>query len=261
MVRWARGEYGRSLTIIVIGLVFSILSLVFGAFDPLFDWLGTGTCNTAQLTQACQLRQGIAIGLSVFFALAGFLVAVFDKLAEVSSKVERHIGDLPLRVRNFRTFDNSNQALTYIAGRLSLASVVRNTRIVAHNLTRPEDFAGQERENYEDGVRKLIERGAFVYDVVTKHWESDAIKLAKLKNAKSYRCRVLRQDLPPCLNFTILFFGPGDRELIFGWALSAAAGFERQCFLTTDDHVIDFFEKWHEDLYTHGTNPEPAPAP
>jgi hypothetical protein len=96
MVRWARGEYGRSLTIIVIGLVFSILSLVFGAFDPLFDWLGTGTCNTAQPTQACQLRQGIAIGLSVFFALAGFLVAVFDKLAEVSSKVERHIGDLQI---------------------------------------------------------------------------------------------------------------------------------------------------------------------
>jgi hypothetical protein len=102
-----------------------------------------------------------------------------------------------LRVRNFRTFDNSNQALTYIAGRLSLASAVRNTRIVAHNLTRPEDFAGQERDSYEDGVRKLIERGAFVHDVVTKHWEANAIELAKLRNAKNYRCRVLRQDLPP----------------------------------------------------------------
>jgi len=252
------------LTAIVVGLFLSLLSLIVGSSDPLFKILQTGECDYG-LIGGCQLREGVSIALAVLFALGGFLIAVFDKfsdveatLADLALSTKRQVEvDLPAlfdqlgRDRTFRAFPNSDAALQYIMGRLPAAKTAHNTRLVAHDF--PDDYVGKGMRNeYETSVQNALSHGLVFYDLVSSHWKDHAAEMQKLKGdgTGEYKFRWLDISLPPSINFIVLEFGHGDRELIFGWAISKTAGFEKQCFLTTERGVIDFYVELFQELYS-----------
>jgi ABC-type multidrug transport system fused ATPase/permease subunit len=225
------------LIVVIVGVILSLLALVAGTYDPLWSWLGVTNGN---------LRGSLTLTFSLFFLLVSFLLAHYQKLDEIATSVQNFTDGLNKRLKQELPHIQvlrailADAALKEIAASLGDARVVRNTRILGDKL-RGGYQSEEGREYARIFEKRLIRGGMIAYDVINTSWQDYARDLLAKVPDQHYRCYVVANSLPSFLNFIVLEYADGERDVYFGWAISPTRGFEQVCFHTTENRVVSFF--------------------
>lgn len=231
---------------IVIGIFMSVFGLVFGSYDPLWD----------QFDVNADVRGGLTIGLSLFFLLLGFLFAIYLKSQSQEEILNQTLNDLKYQIPQLSTFKvmDANSALSYLECQLPLIRSMINTRIASNQNA---GYSTTEGKSYNAAIEKSIKKGLQLREIVNKPWQESAenrkqsltsIILGQVNG--SYEFQVVDTALPSFLNFSVLAYLDGRKEVIFGWAITKGRRFEQKCFVSDERSIVEFFESWFYDLYS-----------
>jgi hypothetical protein len=249
-----RGHQKLSFISIALGTIIGIGGLALTSYDPLWDWMSVPR----------DLRGSLTTGFSIFTLLFGFLAAFYLQQEDAASAVAREnvslmgqmISSIPHL--NLFSFHTGDEAMRLIANEFGRAHVALNTRIFHgdYNPTSNPAFASWDRS-----LRRGVRSGLSYKEVVSR----GNCDLAR-ERARSLRATVGSYDavwidylLPSFMNFIVLEYPGGVKDVWFGWLVSQGAGFEQHVIRTTESRIVQLFEQWHRELFAHGKRIDPDP--
>lgn len=242
----------------IIGAILSAANLVAthyeaGLLNALFHLAPDATHDVDRIVAS--------LALSVATTLATSMIAIFLLSAATLDRIagEQHnlgtalkldqsellamVQQLP-QTRIFGAFLSAEEALYYLARRLPDVAVIYNTRFVGTS-TVPDDKK-KPRETYEKAFAAALKH-ARAYDVVNPAWEYRARALVE-SAAGNYSYRVLDGPHYSLLNFIVMDYRDRSSEVVFGFTTSADSSYEHIGFRTTEQRVVEFFKRWHQEL-------------
>ena len=234
---------------IAAGVALGVLSLALASFDSLWTMLGV----------ARDLRTGQSTGLAILFLSLGFLIALhfqqeefkLELLAAQQANLNRLIASVPMiGVFSYQTGEDAMSTLTKVIATARAASNTRissskvNTMVGRHGLSSPWDSA----------LRHAVANGLTYREVVSSN-HAELVRDRRLTTDGShgvYEAVILRQVPPAFLNFIVLEYLDGTKDLWFGWMASRTSGFEGTVVRTAELRLIALFERWHNELFSAG---------
>ena len=189
----------------------------------------------------------------VYLVAQNFSQAVQNML--VTNKIDafdRSIGDALRNSSHVQFLGTSSSANAYIAQRIAGANVVRNTIITAN----PEFISRSENEKIvADAYASVLKDRnlATWFDVVSDNVAGlDRYKhIAENMNPKSGKLHTRQMPHGGAhahVNFIILEFSSGEREVYFGWLFSEEEG-QAHVFSTRDIRLVNLFYQYFQSLY------------
>ncbi len=237
MTSWEIGAY-------LLGSAFAALSIVFGSYDPWWQIVGL----------ADSYRGTFSYALSVFFLLVGHTISSLIREARSLNEMRLEAADIERRLRNsipyinsLHLLDTSDDAFQYLETVLPLARTAKNTRLT---LVKPGTYITEAGKSYEEALKKSIKAGLQFKDVICPLFVESAERLlSKTKGSRGlYDCAVLEKVPDVFLNFIVLTYTDGMKEVLLGWAITKSSGFEQRCIRIADNRVAEYFEHVHADL-------------
>lgn len=224
---------------IVIGTFMSVFGLAVGSYDPM--WV--------QFNVNADVRGGLTIGVSLFCLLLGFLIAIYLKAQSQEEVLNKNLNDLKYQIPQISTFKvlDANSALLYLECQFPLIRSMVNTRIASDENA---GYSTAQGKSYSAAIEKAIKNGLQLREIVNKPWQQSAEERRKSLTSKiafgpvngSYEFQVLNTSLPSFLNFCVLDYFDGRKEVIFGWAITKGRRFEQKCFVSDEKSIVEFFE-------------------
>lgn len=235
---------------ISLGTLFAVLSLALGTFDPLWIQLGVGP----------EIRGGLTTAVSLFVLLMGFLFAIYIKAQAQEDVLGKALSDLKFQIPQISAFKviDANNALLYLKCQLPLIKSIVNTRIASDGNA---EYHTSEGKSYNDAIEKAIKDGMQFREIVNTPWKNsaatraEALKPSRSKVNGAYEYQVLNTTLPSFLNFCVVSYSDGRKEVLFGWAITKGRRFEQKCFISDEKSVVEFFDAWFSDLYLASESP------
>lgn len=194
--------------------------------DPIVAILGSFCIATL----AFLVTDRIACTVSHKQALDGVLKMLkswHDELPHVSSSTTR--------------FESSEKAFEYLCLRMPDALEVLNTKLSQHK----EPPQGKFQNDYLATIKRCITKGLVYNDLVTiglSEYAKDLKKYSASRNGTYKYCIV--GTMPSSINFTVLKFPQGEKELLIGWVTSKSLGMEQPAFKILDLRIIELFERY-----------------
>jgi hypothetical protein len=240
-------------------LIAVVLALLFGMFGV---WLGTYDPLWEKLSIEADLRGSLTTALSLFLMLSGFFIAFYLQHAGIQEQLLDIRKNLPAellaasqsgpQVDVFGVADG-NQALRRLSERVKLAKVVLNTRITTGTsrfVTETDSLMTWERS-----IRAAVRSGTVFREIVSEGWKDLAMeRAAELVRCKGlYEASCIAMPLPAVLNFIVLQYADGTKEVWFGWIMSSTYAFDQACIISSERRVVQLFENWHATLFSSGT--------
>lgn len=230
----------QDIFIIIVGVILSVLSIVLGGYDKLWNYIGLSN----------NIRGDLTIALSIFFLLIAFIIAFGRQLTVFLRKVEKLSRETPpLKLLEEKS---GEEAFRVLIKRISVAEAAYNTKLF------PEDYSKGYSEDamnqWHTAISRTVKNGLIFREVISPTWESQSRqRLTTLSNKKGmYEVSMHNAVEFPILNFTILKLKNGDREIYFGWLMTPSYGFDKPCIISKDARIIEFFEQWFSALYSSG---------
>lgn len=227
---------------LTLGTVLGLATFAVTSYQPLWEAVGASGPVAASL----------GIGLSVTILLLGFLIALYFQQVDFQDELRRAIPSLTL----FELF-TGDEAMHNVARLFSSARVALNTRIFSGEFN-PMENPGH--YSWDRQLRAAVRNGLTFREVVSSG-NLELVKDRKQKLRKSrgmYEAVIVDYEFDSFLNFVLLEFKDGSKEVWFGWLISTGAGFEQHVVRTTEKEVVHLFEVWHRDLCAKGRAPSPA---
>jgi hypothetical protein len=108
--------------------------------------------------------------------------------------------------------------------------------------------------SWERSLRTAIRSGTVFREIISSGWVPHAQeRLEDLQGAGGmYEASRVSCDLAAFLNFYVLVYKNGSKEVFFGWVMSPSHGFDQPCIRTSEPRVVQLFENWHADLFAKG---------
>lgn len=240
-----------SFSSMIIGLSASIAIAALGTYEPL--WIKLKISDPV-------LRGILTVFIALLAMLGSFLMAIYVELGNQSETLTQSNNDLVTEVINtmphiqpFRCIP-CEAAILEISAKLSRVKLVWNTRIVAS--AAPSGYPNTVGKTWTDAVISGLQHGLHFRDVISSAWVDYCTELRDNINVEggSYDAKVVGIDIPSFMNFIILEYIDGSKELYFGWALSPLYGFDQNSFLTTEGRLIHFFESLFSELWSQGVS-------
>jgi hypothetical protein len=242
---------GRELTVLLVSAALAILSALLT--QPLWQRLGIPS----------DLQNGTGLTVSIVILIIGHVLgaavreeAHFQEINEGFNGFEKTLHASLSGVNGLRVFQTSDAALEYLRGRLPHARKVWNTRVPAPGYG---DYVSAEARLYADTVLQTVKRGVHFREVVGLVFESRAKSLMGLKTshkkAVNYDYVLWSDPSSPFFNFIVMEDDVGAREVAFGWIITPLRGFEQECFVSGNSHLIDSFVAMHDYMMSTGTRP------
>ena len=205
------------------------------------------------------LRASLSIGLSVFVLLLGFVLAIYFLMAEWTDEIAR--GNEALLVRMMHTipqldhftFHTGDESMKIIGDQFAKAKIALNTRIFNGDYN-PRSNTGF--EVWDRGLRRAVRNGLTYKEVVSRGNRELCISRANgaIGGKGTYDAVWINYTLPCFLNFVILEYEGGVKEVWFGWLVSRGVGFENYSIRTTEARIVHMFENWHRHLFAEGND-------
>jgi hypothetical protein len=242
-----RSPSRNAIISLTLGTVLGLGTFAITSYQPLWEAVHASGEVTASL----------GIGLSVTILLIGYLLALYFQQADFQDELRRAIPSLTL----FELF-TGDEAMHHVAKLFSTARVVLNTRIFSGEFN-PMENPGH--HSWDKQLRAAVKNGLSFREVVSAgNLELVCDRKRNLtKGRGAYEAVVVDYSFDSFMNFVLLEFKDGSKEVWFGWLISAGAGFEQHVVRTTEKQVIHLFEVWHRDLCAGGRIPwssEAVPA-
>lgn len=236
----------NAIVSLTLGTVIGLATFAITSYQPLWKVVGASGEVTASL----------GVGLSVTILLLGFLLALFFQQADFQDELRRAIPNLTL----FELY-TGEEAMHYVANLFGTARTVLNTRIFCGEFNPTEN---QGHSAWDKQLRAGVKSGLSFREVVSAgNTELVCDRKSHLTKVRgSYDARVVDYAFESFMNFVLLEFKDGTKEVWFGWVISTNAGFEQHVVRTTEKQVVHLFEIWHRDLCSRGRSPwESGSAP
>jgi hypothetical protein len=232
---------------IAIGTILGVLSLALSSYDQLWDFFGV----------ARDLRTAQTTALAILFLSAGFLVAVYfqqgdfkaELLAAQRSELAKLINSIPnTAIYTYYTGDDAMEALVAVLATVRCAS---NTRVLSRQLNLT---LHAEASPWDQAIQNCVQSGLTFREVVSPG--NEALVRNRRRSATGgkgvYEATILRHSLPSFLNFIVLEYRDGSKEVWFGWIVSRSSGFEGTVIRTAEVRIVTLFERWHSELFMAG---------
>lgn len=144
----------------------------------------------------------------------------------------------------------NEQGIVLLSGLLKDTTSAQNTRLFPPKQGKhyPETFT-----IWNEAIRENVNNnGLHFKELVSRDfWESE-LKEFHASLSDNPRYTLILVDFPPnlesILNFIIMEYKDGRKEVWFGWTFTKFEGKEQQCFQSDDASLVRFFELWYRDL-------------
>jgi hypothetical protein len=211
----------------LLAYLLAVVSFALGAYDPVWSFLGLPD----------DLRAEMTTGFSLLLILLGHFLGVLlrdQSLKATASRIETDLKRVTYAVGQsaVHALGSGDDGLRYLVGRYPVVANLRNTRIPSAGATAHHSTFGAE---YGKALEKLVARGAVVQEVVGMSLKDSCDSLLGKAAKGSYEYRVLGAQPAAIVNFSILGFADGSREIVFG---APGASY----FLSRDPALVDLFE-------------------
>ena len=191
----------------------------------------------------------------MFFLLSSFIIALNGRFSDFHEETEALIRKIQSQTPQMPLFAvmSGDDALLELCFSLKRAKIALNTRMLSDDAE--AGYPSQVGKKYEATTKASVRAGLTLKDVVSNKWLPYCQSLSReLSNASGdYRGYHIGSSFPSFLNFIVLEYPEGHKEVFFGWAISPGRGFEQPCFRTNEVRLVQFFKNWHEDLCAFGT--------
>lgn len=144
----------------------------------------------------------------------------------------------------------NEQGIIILSGLLKDTLSVQNTRLFPPKQGKhyPATFSV-----WNDAIREnVVNNGLHFKELVSRDFWNSELREFQASLADNPRYTVTLVDFPPnlesILNFIILEFKDGRKEVWFGWVFSKYESKEQLCFQSDDASLVRFFEQWYRDL-------------
>lgn len=238
----------RAWSIPIITYIAAAISFAFSAYDPLWELLGLPNDQRASMTT----------GFSLFLMLLGHFLGVesldrtlgakIDTLSVAVNNINHVIGQ-----SNIHKLGTGDDGLRYLVSRFASATSIQNTRVPSANATK---YRSEFAPTYGKAFEELVRSGTIVREIVGVGLKSYCEKLASIsRNADNptYHYSIVDPKPISFINFTIIGYHDGAKEVIFGWPVSAVEEFSAQCFASKDPSLIQLFDIAFRELAAAGS--------
>ncbi len=183
------------------------------------------------------------VNISLLDAIAVYLG---HKSWYVYESTHKH-NELPfaLPINNIATFEifGSDKALKELASRLPRAKKVYNTRIPGKDVNL---YLQKQSAAWREAVRHFVAEPKHLFvEVLGQALKNDA---SNLIGSPGYKPFCFPCALTSFLNFIILEYKDGTKEVWIGWVINPLSILEQPCFVFTDDSIVQLFHGWFKDL-------------
>ena len=113
-----------------------------------------------------------------------------------------------------------------------------------------EDKGIHSLQEWRAAARKAVERGTKIIDICSEDYEREATALIEdLKSAKGYyEALVLKGKVPVFLNFIVLEYRGGFKEVWFGWLMAQGYGDDQRFVRFNNPTVVSSLSYWHREI-------------
>jgi hypothetical protein len=231
----------NALVSLALGTVLGLLSFGLTSYQPLWKLVHASGDVSATL----------GVGLSVIILLLGFLFALYFQQSDYQDELRRAIPNLTLF-----TVSSGDEAMHQVSRLFSSARMVLNTRIFSGDFN---PTANPGHSHWDKRLRSAVRDGLTFREVASAGNLDLVCERKRVTEGGSglYDAVIVDYNFESFLNFVLLEFRDGTKELWFGWLVSPGAGFEQHVVHTTEKQIVQMFETWHRDLYTRGRCPWP----
>lgn len=188
------------------------------------------------------------------FALSIFTLLVGDRLASAQrehasyARLDQKVSEIVQKLPDtyyLREIPFATDAMVYIADNLPRCKAVLNTRMAPEAI----EAHGVARTMFGTAMKDSIRHGTRWRDVLSAQFEeAGQACLADLADAKGSYKYFLVDCSAPTINFIVMDYGAGHREVVFGWIMSRLHQDDRPAYLSADQRLVRFFESVHEHL-------------
>jgi hypothetical protein len=153
----------------------------------------------------------------------------------------------------FETYD-SERALLILAERLKEATYVYNTRITGKNVKKTP--YSKKAMIWHEALKDFVPKdGTFLKEILSNLWIPEIQDLLLLDDYRAYN---LNYEVTSFLNFIILYYKDGSKEVWIGWLLSEHKHLEQPCFVFREEKIVSLFMDWFKDLQKDSTEISPS---
>jgi uncharacterized protein YpmB len=242
----------QQILIISISAILGLLSIIFG--NKLWTFLGINDIS---------LQASLISISSIFIIFFGFLISYFSLLSETQEKVIELKTDLIAEIKsflphtdNFKVY-NGTEALKIIAEKLNQTQLTLNTKLASKDFDVDKFYVGG-TDSFPKAVKSAVKNGMVFKEIAANYGVKMARELKadinSLKNVSGrYEGYEINIELNSMINFVILQFRDGTKEIWFGWLVSKGRDIDQSIYRSTDVRLIGLFETWHSDICRNGT--------
>ncbi len=165
-------------------------------------------------------------------------------LTEIPTDSIVNIPTTPLKSENVESW-SSEIGLIKLAERIQEADLVLNTRVVGRNVK--ENYYTKKSLVWEEAISTYVKAGGIFKEIVSSIFRKE-YELHQ-SEGEGYQAEILDPKWSSFINFTVIHFKDGSKELWFGWLVHEHKGLEQPCFVLKDMGLVQFFENWFYDIF------------
>lgn len=230
----------KELILYIIVILFAVGSLILGLTTDVFGLIE----DEANVPLA-------SAAIAIFVMLIGDRVTAVIRESSFQKGLNDTIQNIKRSTPNLYSiteFESSDIAMEYLCTRLQFTKLILNTKVSKDTIPPSRDIGVK----YLVAIKSALNNGLVYKDIISPGFQDYANELAEFQtNAKgTYQFTLLDSINPTFLNFTILEYKNGERELIIGWATSQYMGTEQRAYAIKDSRVVAYFDSYYTALYT-----------
>jgi hypothetical protein len=221
-----------------ISVIFTVSSYILTIKNSFFGLISDPT--TATLA---------SLGFSILIFMIIEKISTFMEISNlkesINEEIDKKFSGIPIFniITEYKTAD---EAMEYLCSKLPLANTILNTKISKDTIHVNNELG----KRYKKTLKECIKNGLTYKDVISNGFEEYKTELELYSKGLTgkYICKNVDIDLSCFINFIILIYKNGEKELLIGWATSAYNGTEIPAYKISDSRIISYFEDYHMDL-------------
>lgn len=239
----------KQIIILIVTICFTVVSFLQGFI--IWDYFGI----KSELA-----KSSLTISSSIFIMFIGFFLTFYDLLNSLRNDFILLKNEIAEEVfSSVPNYDKLNsytgtEAILILSKKLSFAKLALNTRFT------PQEFGrlySPETSVWNKSICRHIKNGLQFREVSCYSGTDECHEMNKslklIKGIKgSYKASQIDLNISSCINFIVLYFRDGTKEVWFGWILTKGKELEKICFKSSNGNLIDMFEDWHASLFNDG---------
>lgn len=206
-------------------------------------------------------RSGVTTAIAILSVNLGFVIGIYfqqnDFKADVLDSQRNELARIQSIIPTLRIYQTytGDAAMHELIRLIPSVRSAHNTRILSPKMSQLS-YSGD--SPWDDSICRGLTNGLVFREVVSPDNEN----LARLRTSHAagcdgtYRASVLRHNLPSFMNFIVVEYDTGHKDVWFGWIVSEMAGWEGTVIRTGEQRIVALFERWHAELLLAGRPPK-----